>query len=311
MSLPATREAPVVMPAPRARPLALRLRSFHFWALLPVLAFLLLLSLYPIWELVRMAFSVVKVENQEFIWTFHGLGHFQKLLGDTTFRAALSNTLMFVVVSVFLEMVLGFGLALLAQGKTWLGAIFKLAMILPVLVTPVAISITWFLVYNREMGLLNALFKLVGIPDQFWLGTKEHAMKAIIAVDVWHWTPFVFLILAAGLTSIPRTLYEAAAIDGANRFQTLVHITIPAMKRSLITATTFRTVFAFKVFDEIFLLTGGGPGTATEVLSTYTKRVFFEGTNYGYGAALGLTTLSLVILCLVLFQVPMLLRRRD
>jgi len=160
---------------------------------------------------------------------------------------------------------------------------------------PVAISVGWVLLYNPQFGFFNVLFTSLGLPPQNWLALRHTAMPAIVAVDVWHWTPFAFLILSVGLTSISHELYEAAAIDGATPLRAFWHITLPFLQSSLVVAAVFRAVVAFKVFDEIFLLTGGGPGTATEVLSVYTQRVFFQGGDYGYGAFLALLTVLLEV----------------
>ena len=268
---------------------------FYLGTLVPALLLLLLLGVYPLIELVRMGMSTVRLEHQEFIWQFNLAAHISRLLGDPIFAAALRNTVVFVVVSVTLEVVFGLGLALLGAGHSRLTAFFNLAAVLPILVMPVAISVGWALLYNPQFGFVNVLFASLGLSPQNWLAVRHTAMPAIVAVDVWHWTPFAFLVLSVGLTSISHELYEAAAIDGATPVRAFWHITLPFLQSSLVVAAVFRAVVAFKVFDEIFLLTGGGPGTATEVLSVYTQRVFFQGGDYGYGAFLALLTVLLEV----------------
>lgn len=274
---------------------------FFIAALTPAVLLLLLLGIYPMIELVRMGLSTVRLEHQQFVWQFNLPAHISRLLNDPIFAAALRNTIVFVAVSVVLEVLLGLGLALLGAGRSRLYGFFNLAAVLPILVMPVAISVGWVLLYNPQFGFFNVLFTWAHLPGQNWLAVRNTAMPAIVAVDVWHWTPFAFLILSVGLTSISRELYEAAAIDGATQIGSFRHVTLPLLQPSLALAAVFRAVVAFKVFDEIFLLTGGGPGTATEVLSVYTQRVFFQGGDYGYGAFLALLTVLLEVACVAGF----------
>ncbi len=272
---------------------------FFIGTLAPAIMLLLVLGIYPMIELVRMGMSTVRLENQQFVWQFNLSAHVTRLLNDPIFAAAFRNTIVFVVVSVTLEVLFGLGLALLGAAHSGISRFFNLAAVLPILVMPVAISVGWVLMYNPQFGFFNVLFTSAGLPAQNWLAVRNTAMPAIVAVDVWHWTPFAFLILSVGLTSIPRELYESAAIDGATSLRSFWHITLPFLQSSLAVAAVFRAVVAFKVFDEIFLLTGGGPGTATEVMSVYTQRVFFQGGDYGYGAFLALLMVLLELACVL------------
>ncbi len=197
-------------------------------------------------------------------------------------------------------MVLGFALALattqIERGRTFYRAIFML----PILVPGIVIGAIWKVMYNFDFGVLNQLWELVGGTAQDWLGQPALALPAVIAVDVWHWTPFVFLLMLAGLESLPQDIYEAARSDGASAWQELIHLTLPLMLPTIAVTLIFRFIVAFKVFDEVYLLTGGGPGTATEVLSFTIYRRFFQQDLMGPGAAISVATLFVLTLAIVL-----------
>jgi multiple sugar transport system permease protein len=148
------------------------------------------------------------------------------------------------------------------------------------------------------------------MPHQSWLASTTWALPTLVVVDVWHWTPVVFLLVLAGLASIDQTLYEAARVDGASEWRIFWRITLPLLAPTLAIAAMARAILGFKVFDEIFLLTNGGPGTSTEVVSTYVRDVFFEQFNMGYGAFLGITIVLLLILLFVVFSSYNLLKGR-
>ena len=153
--------------------------------------------------------------------------------------------------------------------------------------------------YNFDFGVINQIAGAVGLPVRDWLGSTELALAAVIVVDIWHWTPFVFLLLLAGLESLPQEVYEATKVDGASAWQEFVHVTLPLMLPTIVVTLVFRLIVAFKVFDEVYLLTGGGPGTATEVLSFTIYRRFFAEDRAGYGAAMSVVVLFALALAIV------------
>lgn len=191
-------------------------------------------------------------------------------------------------------MVLGFALALAVSELVKGRGLVRTSMLLPILIPPVAIGNIWRLMYNPDFGIINTIFTSVGLPAMDLLGSTETALLAVVLVDVWHWTPLVFLILLSGLEALPNDVMEAANVDGANYRQILFHIIIPLMWPALMVAFIFRSIVAFKVFDQIFLLTSGGPGTSTEVASLYVYKVFFQQNQLGYGALLALVTIAIV-----------------
>jgi multiple sugar transport system permease protein len=266
-------------------------RSFKYWALLPALLVLLALTVHPAFNLLRMSVSTIEFVEGVEAWTFTPWRNVELLLGDWVFRTALWNTFLFVVAAVSAEMVLGFAIALLVSRLSTAKGIVRTLMVLPILVPPVAIGSMWKLMYNFEFGVFNQALMAAGLAPVSWLGSVDYALWSIVAVDIWHWTPFVFLILLAGVEALPVDVLEAARVDGANRRQMLFRIIIPLMWPAISVALMFRTIFAFKVFDEVYLLTSGGPGTATEVVALYIYKVFFGQNQLGYGALLSITVI--------------------
>ncbi len=265
--------------------------TFQYWALAPALLLLLCLTLYPMLSILRMVVSTIDFAQGQFLWTFSGFQNWRSFLEDWLFRIALRNTLIFVIAAVAVEMLLGLALALLAcqiqQGK----GIYRTIMVLPILVPAVAIGCMWRLMYNYDFGIFNQVLVALGVRPLAWLADPRLAMASVILVDIWHWVPFVFLILLAGLEALPVEVLEAANVDGASGWQRLRYVILPMVGPTFSVVLMFRTIFAFKVFDEIFLLTSGGPGTATEVVSLYIYKVFFAENRLGYGALLAILTI--------------------
>jgi multiple sugar transport system permease protein len=302
MSTVANGGAPPAAPSAFLRPAAVAAAGRHWlggtfpwWSLLPAPVILAVLTLYPMLNLARMSVSTIEFAQGRDIWTFTPARNLELLLADRVLRDAILNTLIFVVVSVAAETVLGLGLALLvgklARGKGFV----RTLMILPILVPPVAIGSMWKLMYNYDFGILNQIAIVLGLQPVNWLGSTSIALLSVIIVDIWHWVPFVFLILFAAVEGLPVEVYEAARIDGASGWQTFRYITLPLLTPALIVAVTFRGILAFKAFDEVFLLTSGGPGTSTELISLHIYKVFFEQNQLGYGALLSLTVIAAIL----------------
>ena len=157
----------------------------------------------------------------------------------------------------------------------------------------------WKLLLNFDFGLINQLVGLAGFDPVNWLGAKETALASVILVDIWHWTPFCFLLFLAGRESLPQDIYEATRIDGATIWQELVYVTLPMMLPTIVVTFAFRLILAFKVFDEVYLLTSGGPGTATEVMSFTLYQRLFREDKTGYGAAMSMSIIFLVCILLI------------
>jgi len=168
-------------------------------------------------------------------------------------------------------------------------------MVLPILVPAVAIGSMWKLMYNYDFGVFNQALTALGIAPVNWLGSTSVALASVILVDIWHWVPFVFLVLFAAVEGVPSDVIEAARIDGATDAQIVRRIMIPLLKPALAIALIFRSILAFKTFDEVFLLTSGGPGTSTELVSVHLYKVFFEENQLGYGALLSLALIAAIV----------------
>ncbi len=275
-------------------------RTFQYWTIAPLVITLVLLVAYPTFQLFRMSVSEVDIVKGETVWTFVGLKHLETALQDQVVPIAMRNTLVFVVAVVIIETILAMVIALLVSRSHHLVGLYRTVLLIPLLVPPIAIGTMWRLMYDYNYGFINQVFHLFNIPGQIWTSNPDLALPAIILVDLWHWTSFMFLIILAGLESLPQEINEAARVDGASEPQVFRFITLPLLRPTLITAVMLRTIFAFKVFDEIYLLTGGGPGTATEVISLYIYKVFSGQFRIGYASFLALG-LAAVISIFVLF----------
>jgi multiple sugar transport system permease protein len=260
----------------------------------PCLGFLLALSVYPVLQLVPMALSTIEFAGGKAVWTFTPRRNLELLLADEVLRDAIVNTLIFVVLSVAIEMVLGFFSALfiacMPRGRNFARTI----MILPVLLPAVAIGSMWKLMYNYDFGLFNQIVGVIGLEPVNWIGDTRWALLSVVIVDVWHWTPFVFLILFAAIEALPQDVLEACRVDGASTWQTIRLVILPLLGPALAVAALFRAIAAFKAFDQVFLLTSGGPGTSTELLSLHLNRVFFEQNQLGFGSMLSLAIIATI-----------------
>lgn len=274
-------------------------RRWRWITLAPSLALLALLSVLPLVNLAAMSFFNIAWVEGAAAWSPAGLAHYAALPGDQLFGAALWNTILFAIAAVAGQMVLGFLLALLTTRIAHGRVLYRTVFILPILIPGIVIGAIWKLMFNFDFGLINQILGMVGLAGHDWLGEPGTALLSVIVVDIWHWTPFCFLLLLAGLESLPQDVYEAAKIDGASALQELIYVTLPMMLPAILVTFVFRLVAAFKVFDEVYLLTGGGPGTATEVVSFTLYQRFFAEDRVGYGSAMAIAVIFLVSLLLV------------
>ena len=269
-------------------------RTFQHWSLLPAVVLFVALTMFPIANLVRMSVSTIEFAEGQARWTFTPAHNFSLLLADAVLWPAAVNTLVFVVVAVAVEMALGLGLALLVARLGRGKGLARTIMVLPILVPAVAIGSMWKLMYNYDFGLFNQIAGALGFEPGNWLGDTRWALLAVVVVDVWHWTPFVFLILFASIEALPQDVLEAARVDGASAWQMIRRVILPLLGPALAVAAIFRAIGAFKAFDQVYLLTSGGPGTATELVSLHLNRVFFEQNQLGYGSMLSLTIIAVI-----------------
>lgn len=237
-----------------------------------------------------------------------GLDNYVQALGDPAFHEALFTTARFVFFAVALETLIGLGLALFCarEGRPirWLRA----TILVPMVVTPVVVGIVFRLIYASDVGLLAAFARLVGMDPPQILGDPTGAFWGLVLLDVWEWTPLLFLILLAGIQSLPVEPFEAARVDGAGPWRTFVDHTLPMLRPVILVAVTLRSIDALTTFDQVYVLTRGGPGTATQLVSIYGYQTFFTYQQVGYAAAMMTIVAAIVI---VLAGIAVALMRRG
>jgi multiple sugar transport system permease protein len=279
-------------------------RAWSVGSLAPAVVLLALLSIWPVFNLLGLSVSSVVHRGGHAVISFVGLANFVQLFTDEpVYWAGVRNTLIFACCAVSGQMVLGFAMALAVRRTSGVGrGVLTAIFLLPIVIPPIVIGAMWRLMLGRDFGIVNALLSWVGAGAVDWLGDTRFALASVIVVDIWHWTPFVFLLMLAGLQSLDEEVLEASRIDVVNRWQELRHVTIPLMLPTIVITLAFRLILSFKVFDEVFLLTGGGPGTATEVINFSIYRVFFQQDRVGLGSAMSLLTLFAVALLAIVAQ---------
>ncbi|EPR29304.1 MULTISPECIES: carbohydrate ABC transporter permease [Geobacillus] len=231
---------------------------------------------------------------------FVGLKHYKDSFSDMRLWKALWNTTFFTVVSVAIELVLGLGIALLINKAFFGRGVVRATILIPWAIPTAVSALMWKFLYDGQNGIVAHYFETIGLVDRMGdlLTTEAGAMFAVIFADVWKTTPYMALLLLAGLQTIPSSLYEAASIDGATKWQQFTQITLPLLKSSILVALLFRTLDAFRVFDLIYVLTGGGPANSTETISILAYKVMFSQTNFGAGSALAVV----VFLCVAIIS---------
>jgi multiple sugar transport system permease protein len=259
--------------------------------LAPAVVTLLALTIYPFLYSVYISFFRFKGGNP---FQFIGVDNYTRLLRDGQFWNSIETVLLYTLFSVSIELVLGLTLALFFTQPLRLRGLWRSLMIIPMMLTPVVIGVIWRLMYDPNFGIIAYLLRSVGLPPIEWLAHGNLAFIAVVLVDVWNWTPFMFLILLAGLESLPTEPFEAAKMDGATRLQILRDHTLPLLTPTLLVALLIRSMDALRIFDHIFIMTMGGPGSSTEVASLYLYKTAFKFSDFGYAAA-GLFVLLILI----------------
>jgi ABC-type sugar transport system permease subunit len=226
---------------------------------------------------------------------FIGLANYQSLLGDSNFHSSLWTTLVYTGVVTGIEFALGMVLALLLKEEIPLQRLIRSTLMIPMIIAPVVVGIIWRLLYNSDVGLFSYLIeRATGNPVSV-LSSPALALPGLILVDIWEWTPFMFLILLAGIQSLPQEPFEAAWVDGAGPWEVFAHLTLPMLRPVIVVAVLIRALDAFSTFDQVFVLTQGGPGAATELATLMIYKTAFRFSQIGYAASMALSLLVLVI----------------
>jgi multiple sugar transport system permease protein len=272
------------------------------------LLFVIAFGAYPLLQVVRMAFSTVEIEGQVFSWSWSGFENFRTVLGEAAAWNAVTNTMVFVLAATAGTVVLGLMLALLVDRAVALLPIARNVLIWPAIIAPVIVSLMWLLLLSPTAGGINQVLGTLGLPQQQWLDSETGAMVSVIVVDLWHWTPVVFLFLYAALQPIDSAILEAARIDGASEWQILRHVVIPLLAPAIGAVAVVRVVMGVKAFDEMYMLTSGGPRGATTLVSQHIRDLFFVSLRFGHASAYGLV---IVVVTAVAVGMVMFVRSRQ
>ena len=271
-------------------------RANAVFALLPFVVFLAVFAVYPLYEMFRLSFMRTEVFDGEFLSEFNGLDNFRKIQEDPQAINAIKVTLLFSVLCVIITLILGIAGAIMVQSskifKNWARNIF----VWPAVVAPVVVSVMWLLILDPTVGLVNKILQSLGAQPQIWLDSKTGAFISVVVVDVWHWTPVVFLFIYAGLNGINQEILEAGRVDGASEGQLVRRIILPILLPTIAVIAVLRTIMSIKAFDEMYLLTKGGPDGATTLISLHIRKIFVEVLDFGYASALSLCIVAALAL---------------
>lgn len=263
-------------------------RANAVFALLPFVAFLAVFAVYPLYELVRLSFMETEVLDGEFFSAFNGLDNFRKIPEDPLAINSIKVTVLFTVLCVILTLVAGTAGAILVNSSKIFKNVARNIFVWPAVVAPVVVSVMWLLILDPTVGLVNKILQFLGQEPQIWLNSKTGAFISVVVVDVWHWTPVVFLFIYAGLNGINQEILEAGRVDGASEGQLVRRIILPILLPTIAVIAILRTIMSIKAFDEMYLLTKGGPEGATSLISLHIRGIFVEVLDFGYASALSL-----------------------
>ena len=269
--------------------------------LFPVTSILIVFGLYPVLYSLWLSFykrnPALRTEKFLPSWNWN------KLLSDDRVWDAVQVTFTYAGIALTLQLVLGLSIALLLDSDRRGFGVLRALMTLPLVVPPAVTGMMFLLMYDSSFGVIsNALYSLNLLsPSSPILGTGSTALWGVIVADVWQWTPFMVLIMLAGLRALPSEPFEAASIDGASFFQSFIHLTLPMMSKIIALAVLIRGIDLFRIYDYVKVMTEGGPGTATETLTAYAGTVYFKSANFSYASTIALATLIVVLVTASLF----------
>lgn len=275
-------------------------RRATLWAfLLPSVLALLIVGLGPILFAINMSLRRYNLARPADLGTFIGLDNFRAVLGDPTFWDSLQRTFTFLGIVLPLQLLLGLAIAMLLNlpGQSFLRMLTRVALVIPLATTPAVLGLIGRLLFNREAGIVNYSLSFFGMQPITWLGDPNNAFAAIVVMEVWQWTPLAALVFLAGLTTVPKEAEEAARLETNRWYHILRYVQLPFLLPGLTLILILRTADVLKLFDLVFTMTRGGPGSATELVSLYVQRIGFRVFDQGVASAQGIL---LLVLCIVL-----------
>jgi multiple sugar transport system permease protein len=275
--------------------LAAEERRFALALFLPAFVVLVLATTFPLVYLVWNSFLRLDL-TMPWVSGFAGGDNYARMLADARFWHSLQLTAIYTGATVVLQVLVGLGLALLVMQIPKGQGVLRVAAILPIVLAPVVVGLFWrTLVLAPDFGVADFVTRSLGLGSHNWLGDPQLALASVIAIHTWQWTPFAFLVILASLSALPPDIYEAARIDRASAWQRFRYITLPLIRPAIVVVVILRMMTALSAFAAIFAATGGGPGTATEILNLYAYRASFAELNIGYGSALAVVLLALTM----------------
>ena len=273
---------------------------------LPALIVLIAVIGYPIVRTFYLSLHSAELGGGSLRLEYIGFENYRSMFDDATFRLALRQSVYFSVLEVIVVVLLALGIALLLNSPRGQAPMFRVILLIPWAIAPVANAVLWKYIYNTNYGVLNSMLVGAGIVERpvNWLGLPDLALRMLLFADIWKSVPFIALLLLAGLQNIPSYLYKAARIDGASTFQQFRYVTLPGLRTPLALSIILQTIWSFKVFDLIFVLTKAGPADATLLLNFLAYRVTFGFLDFGYGAAIAnVIFLIMLVIAIILVKV--------
>jgi ABC-type sugar transport system permease subunit len=273
------------------------------WFVAPAVFVLLIVLAYPIFASLVLSFLRVRFAGQGLSFEFNGLNNYADLFRKDLFREALFRSVYYTVIEVVSVIVLALLVALMLNHPLGRSAFYRVVLLVPWALAPVANAVLWKWIYNANYGILNQALRGLGAIEEniIWLGKPWLALNMILVADIWKAVPFIALLILAGLQNIPSYLYKAARLDGANAWQQFVHITLPGIKTTFVISIVLQSIWALKVFDLIYVLTKGSPADSTVLLNYLSWRETFSNLDIGYGAAIANVLFALMLMLALVY----------
>ena len=269
--------------------------------LLPAMLVLFLTTIYPMTYAGYLSFRSYDLAKPFVPRVFVGWTNYGEIFSSSEFLHTLAITFQLMAMTLSVQLVLGVGMAILVTQRLPGMGIARTLLLIPMMISPVIAGLVWLFLYFPELGYLNYFLSFIAVGPVPWITSTNWALWAIAIADIWQWTPFIMMGTAAALQSLPQEPYEAAMVDGNTRWDIFIRVTLPQLKPVLISLLFLRAIDVFKIYDIIFVLTKGGPGDATEVLSLFIYRQSFTFWRMGVGAAASLVSLGIIFVLITLF----------